>query len=80
MAQLMKGTSSETINKKKLFPYHFTWQHEYGCVTVDKRDLSNVKSYISRQEDHHSHNSIDKHFESTDFRDFDHDHAWGNDD
>jgi putative transposase len=79
IAQLMKGASSEIINKKRLFPFHFSWQHEYGCVTVDMRDIDVLKKYLSDQKVHHSRKTIIKHFESTDFRDFDLDHAWGND-
>lgn len=78
MAQLMKGTSSEIINKKKIFAHWFAWQHEYGCVTVDKRDIDTVISYIYHQQEHHAQRSTDIHFESTDFRDFDYNHAWGN--
>ena len=32
------------------------------------------------QKIHHTRQTIIKHFESTDFRDFDFEHAWGNKD
>ena len=80
MAQRIKGASSEAINKKRLFKFRFAWQHEYGCVSVDSRNLKVIQNYISNQKIHHARRTEIKHFESTDFRDFNFDHAWGNDD
>jgi hypothetical protein len=79
IARILKGTSSELINKKRLFPFHFSWQHEYGCVTVDAQNLNRVRNYIITQREHHSHTRTIAHFESTDFRDFGFENAWGND-
>ena len=53
IAQLLKGASSEIIDKKMVFPFRFSWHHEYGCVTDDKRDLQRLKPYVSQQEEHH---------------------------
>lgn len=77
MAQKLKGTSSDVIKKKKLFPFRFAWQHEYGCVTVDKGSLESVKSYIKAQEEHHANANLKLHFECCDFRDLKQEHAWG---
>jgi putative transposase len=80
MAKLMKGGSSEMINQERLFPFRFSWQHEYGCVTFGKNDLQNLRLYVSKQRVHHSQNTTDVHLECTDFRDGGSKHAWGDDD
>lgn len=80
MAQTMKGGSSEMINEFRLFPFRFSWQHEYGGVTFGENDLHNRKQYVIHQPEHHTRNTIDKKLEITDFRDFGLKHAWGDDD
>ncbi|MFC1849810.1 transposase, partial [candidate division CSSED10-310 bacterium] len=80
MAKLMKGGSSEIINQERLFPFRFSWQHEYGCVTFGKNDLQNLRQYVSEQRVHHDHKTTDDNLECTDFRDLGLQHAWGDDD
>ena len=77
IAQKLKGTSSDLIKKNKLFPFRFAWQHEYGCVTVDKGNLESVKHYIKAQEEYHTNFNLNLHLECCDFRDLNQEHAWG---
>lgn len=51
--QLVKGDSSEWINKKKLTEQKFQWQNGYGAFSYSKSHLSVVARYIERQQEHH---------------------------
>ena len=51
--QLVKGDSSEWINKKKLTEQKFQWQNGYGAFSYSKSHLSVVARYIECQQEHH---------------------------
>jgi putative transposase len=51
--QLVKGDSSEWINKYKLTDHKFTWQSGYGAFSYSKTSIHNVVQHILRQEEHH---------------------------
>lgn len=51
--QMIKGESSFWINQNKLCNTKFEWQDEYFAVSVSESNLEKVRSYISRQEEHH---------------------------
>ncbi len=51
--QLVKGDSSEWVNKYKLTQYKFNWQGGYGAFSYSKSSIHNVVKYILHQEEHH---------------------------
>ena len=53
VAQLIKGESSNWINKNKLLPGRFEWQDEYIAVSVSESQINKVREYIKNQEEHH---------------------------
>ncbi len=54
LMQLVKGDSSEWINKTKLTKYPFRWQEGYGAFSYAKSDLGIVINYIHTQQEHHA--------------------------
>ena len=63
MAQLIKGESSNWINKNKLSKLHFAWQEEYIAVSVSESQVNRVREYIKNQEEHHRIKSFAEEFE-----------------
>jgi putative transposase len=53
LMQLVKGDSSEWINKEKLVPGKFRWQDGYGAFSYSKSHTDAVVKYILDQEEHH---------------------------
>ena len=53
LMQLVKGDSSEWINKQKLVLGKFRWQEGYGAFSYSKSHTDAVVKYILNQEDHH---------------------------
>jgi putative transposase len=53
LMQLVKGDSSEWINKEKLVPGKFRWQEGYGAFSYSKSQADAVVKYILNQEVHH---------------------------
>ncbi len=51
--QLVKGDSSEWINKQKLTDGKFNWQSGYGAFSYSKSQVHNVVLYIKHQQEHH---------------------------
>ncbi len=51
--QLIKGESSNWINKNKLLKSKFNWQDDYWAVSVSESHLSALRKYIFNQEEHH---------------------------
>lgn len=51
--QLVKGDSSEWINKHKLTDSRFNWQTGYGAFSYSKSNIHSVVQYILHQEEHH---------------------------
>lgn len=52
-AQLIKGESSNWINKNNLIKDHFNWQDDFWAVGVSESHLARVRKYIHNQEEHH---------------------------
>lgn len=68
--QLVKGDSSEWINKHKLTNSRFNWQTGYGAFSYSKSSIHNVVQYILHQEEHHKKiNFLDEYRKM--LRDFD---------
>ena len=51
--QLIKGESSNWINKNNLMHSDFSWAEDYYAVSVSEDDLQNVRNYINNQHEHH---------------------------
>ena len=51
--QLVKGDSSEWINKEKLTARKFNWQSGYGAFSYSKSQIPRVAKYIENQQAHH---------------------------
>jgi len=50
---LVKGDSSEWINKEKLTLRKFHWQDGYGAFSYGKSQVDKVVKYIINQQEHH---------------------------
>ena len=50
---LIKGESSNWVNKQKMIGSKFEWQDEYIALSVSYSLLNKVRSYIEKQEEHH---------------------------
>lgn len=53
LMRLVKGDSSEWINKEKLTSTKFQWQDGYGAFSYSKSQIDKVVNYILNQQEHH---------------------------
>ncbi|MCX6271518.1 MAG: IS200/IS605 family transposase [Bacteroidetes bacterium] len=60
---LMKGESSNWINKNKITPFKFGWQCEYFAVSVGESYVDRVRKYIMNQEEHHRRKSFEDEYQ-----------------
>ena len=60
LLQLIKGESSNWINKNKLIPAHFSWQDDYYAVSVSESQVEKVIQYIRNQEAHHAKKTFEQ--------------------
>lgn len=51
--RLVKGDSSEWINKEKLTNQKFHWQNGYGAFSYSRSQIDRVARYIQNQQEHH---------------------------
>ncbi len=51
--RIVKGDSSEWINKEKLTNRKFQWQDGYGAFSYSRSYIDNVVKYIMNQQEHH---------------------------
>jgi len=63
VAQLIKGESSNWINKNRLIKNHFEWQDEYIAVSVSESMIDKVRDYIKNQEEHHRRKSFAEEYD-----------------
>ena len=54
LMQQVKRDSSEWINQNNFVLGRFAWQEGYGAFSYGKSQISDVASYIERQESHHA--------------------------
>lgn len=52
--QLIKGDSSEFINKKRFTNRRFSWQEGFGAFSNSRSQIDPVIKYILRQKEHHN--------------------------
>jgi REP element-mobilizing transposase RayT len=53
LMRIVKGDSSEWINKEKLTASTFRWQEGYGAFSYSRSQIKAVAEYIEKQEEHH---------------------------
>jgi len=53
LMRILKGESSEWINKKRLVSGKFEWQKGYGAFSYGHSQIDQVYQYILRQKEHH---------------------------
>ncbi len=63
VAQLLKGESSNWINRNKLIPGYFEWQDEYIAISVSESMIDKVRDYIKNQAEHHRKKSFAEEYE-----------------
>ena len=54
MMRLVKGDSSEFVNKEKFTVSKFYWQEGYGAFSNSRSQIDSVVKYIMNQKQHHS--------------------------
>ena len=60
LMRLVKGESSEWINKKQFTTGNFKWQEGYGAFSYCRSHIDNVCKYIANQKIHHSEKSFNE--------------------
>jgi putative transposase len=50
---LLKGESSNWVNKMHQLNYHFSWQDDYFAASVSHSHVDKVRAYIKNQDEHH---------------------------
>jgi REP element-mobilizing transposase RayT len=53
LMQLVKGDSSEWINKERLTKHKFQWQSGYGAFSYARSQLDTIVKYVMNQQEHH---------------------------
>ena len=51
--KMIKGESSNWINKDKIVKDKFSWQDDYWAVGISENQVEDVRKYILSQERHH---------------------------
>jgi len=54
LMRLVKGDSSEFVNKEKLTARKFQWQEGYGAFSNSRTQIDGVVKYILNQKEHHA--------------------------
>ncbi len=62
IVMLIKGESSNWVNKNKLLKGKFEWQDEYIAVSVSESQVDKVREYINNQEEHHRIKSFEEEY------------------
>ena len=63
VAHLLKGSSSNWINKSNLLRRKFAWGRGYGAFSVSQSLVNKVCDYIANQEEHHRTKSFSEEYE-----------------
>lgn len=62
IVMLIKGESSNWINKNKFSYGKFEWQDEYIAVSISESQVDKVREYIKNQEEHHRFKPFDEEY------------------
>ena len=65
LMRLVKGDSSEWINKQKLVLGNFRWQEGYGAFSYSRSQTDTVVKYILNQEEHHRKKTFLEEYKET---------------
>ena len=60
---LIKGASSNWMNKNKFIGSNFAWGRGYGAFSVSQSGIDSVCKYISEQEEHHKKKTFSEEYE-----------------
>jgi putative transposase len=63
LMRIIKGDSSEWINKQQLSPSLFRWQEGYGAFSYAKSQVNTVARYIENQQLHHQKKTFLEEYE-----------------
>lgn len=63
LMRMVKGDSSEWINKENLTSVRFRWQEGFGAFSYAKAQIPVVVRYIQNQEEHHKEVDFLKEYE-----------------
>jgi REP element-mobilizing transposase RayT len=58
LMKMVKGSSSEWINKEKFSNSPFKWQEGYGAFSYSRSHIKKVALYIENQEEHHRYKTF----------------------
>lgn len=61
--QMIKGESSNWINKNKIVESRFSWQDDYWAVSISENHVERIRKYILNQEDHHKKHKFSEEIE-----------------
>jgi putative transposase len=53
LMRIVKGESSEWVNKQGFAPTAFRWQEGYGAFSYSRSQIKSVAEYIANQVEHH---------------------------
>jgi putative transposase len=53
LMRIVKGESSEWINKKQFVKGRFSWQEGYGAFSYSRSQMDRVYNYVMNQKKHH---------------------------
>lgn len=53
LMRIVKGDSSEWVNKQGFTTSQFRWQEGYGAFSYSRSQIKSVAEYIANQEEHH---------------------------
>ncbi len=56
LVQLIKGGASKWMNEQRVAG--FAWQEGYGAFTIGQSQISDTRSYIEGQAEHHQHSTF----------------------
>jgi len=62
LMELVKGDSSEFINKNKFTRRKFNWQSGYGAFSISRSHLDKAVKYIQNQKIHHQKQSFKEEY------------------
>jgi len=62
MMRLVKGDSSEFINKERFTGSKFYWQEGYGAFSNSRSQIDSVVKYIMNQKQHHSQKTFKEEY------------------
>lgn len=63
LMKVVKGESSEWINKKQFIKGNFRWQEGYGAFTYSRSQIDRVYNYVMNQKKHHEKRTFLEEYE-----------------